>query len=64
MGAASVQKVLWQGCGGKLAGGQWGDVVELGQLHWLKDEVGVEVGQGGKRRERIWKGGRDARGEG
>lgn len=31
--AASVLKALWQGCDGKWAGGQLGDVVELGQLH-------------------------------
>lgn len=61
---ASVLEVLWLGCDGILAGVLQGDAVVLGQLHWLRDELGVEVEQDEKMHEKRSKDERDALDEG
>lgn len=57
-------EVLLQGCDGILAGGLQGDAVVLEQLHWLRDELVVEVEQDEKMHERRLKDERDALDEG
>lgn len=61
---ASVLEVPLQGCDEILAGVLQGDAVVLEQLHWLRDELVVEVEQDEKTHERRWKDERDALDEG
>lgn len=56
--------MLLQGCDGILAGVLQGDAVVLEQLHWLRDELVVEVEQDEKMHERRSKDERDALDEG